>query len=308
MAASGGRRRRGEAAPSAAPAPAPPSTSSSQLLCLPCSATQITFSGSGCAASLRPDAPRDLRAEPGDGYVVLTWRGPANGACVDEYQVTAVPLGSQSRALGAGAPQTTRQFKLRVEGLQNGQVGGGSRGSQRGGGGGRGTLLAPWPNGSSTLPTTAAAAILRLHPAASRRSTGSPCAPLRAVPTEAASRAWTPRRASRTPPRRPPRCAAACCRPRRPPTSRCRTFGPPRSRSASARLPTMAAPTRWVWRRGRKGAGEVQAGGAERRKLPNPALVPLCLPPAHAVPRQRAPAVRLPRIRRRPALLELQRG
>lgn len=40
---------------------------------------------------------------------------------MDEYQVEAVPVGGRSRSLGAGAPTTTREFKLTITGLDNGQ-------------------------------------------------------------------------------------------------------------------------------------------------------------------------------------------
>ena len=44
---------------------------------------QISVSGAGCASSLEPGAPQELKAQPGDGKVTLTWKAPANGACVD---------------------------------------------------------------------------------------------------------------------------------------------------------------------------------------------------------------------------------
>lgn len=94
---------------------------------------QITVSGAGCASSLQPGAPQELKAQPGDGKVTLTWKPPANGGCVDEYRVSAAPL-STARALGAGAPQQTKQFTVEV---------GRRGGEERAGGGGERPRLVP---------------------------------------------------------------------------------------------------------------------------------------------------------------------
>ena len=42
--------------------------------------------GSACIG-VAPSPPSRLQAKPGDGSVQLTWDRPANGACVQEYDV-----------------------------------------------------------------------------------------------------------------------------------------------------------------------------------------------------------------------------
>jgi hypothetical protein len=46
----------------------------------------IVVNGEGCG-QVPPGPPVNLRATPGDGEVTLSWSAPANGACVDSYQV-----------------------------------------------------------------------------------------------------------------------------------------------------------------------------------------------------------------------------
>lgn len=75
-----------------APAPAMarlPAAALLLLLGLTAAAAQgVTFQGPAGCADLPPSPPVDLKAAAaGSGTLLLTWSAPANGACVDEYQV-----------------------------------------------------------------------------------------------------------------------------------------------------------------------------------------------------------------------------
>lgn len=75
--------------------------------------------GPGCGQAA-PGPPTNLKASPGDGQVTLTWGPPSNGACVNLYQITAIPVGGAA-SFSSGPPLSTQQFSYTVRGLQNGQ-------------------------------------------------------------------------------------------------------------------------------------------------------------------------------------------
>lgn len=75
--------------------------------------------GPGCGQAA-PGPPTNLKASPGDGRVTLTWGPPSNGACVNLYQITAIPVGAAS-SLSSAPPLSTQQFTYTVTGLRNGQ-------------------------------------------------------------------------------------------------------------------------------------------------------------------------------------------
>lgn len=74
--------------------------------------------GPGCGQA-PPGPPSNLKAEPGDRYVKLTWNPPSNGACVDRYEISAVQVGTSM--LTAAQPLTTQKYEYTVTGLQNGK-------------------------------------------------------------------------------------------------------------------------------------------------------------------------------------------
>lgn len=92
-----------------APAPAMarlPAAALLLLLGLAAAAAQgVTFQGPAGCADLPPSPPVDLKAAAaGSGTLLLTWSAPANGACVDEYQVGGRLGGEWSTSKTAAAP------------------------------------------------------------------------------------------------------------------------------------------------------------------------------------------------------------
>ena len=61
---------------------------------------------SACISSIAPSPPERLRATPGNGSVTLTWDRPANGACVQEYDV------SRRAAVGGGGSDAPQRLPM----------------------------------------------------------------------------------------------------------------------------------------------------------------------------------------------------
>lgn len=132
------------------------------LLGLAAAAAQgVVFNGPAGCADLPPSPPVGLTAVPaGSGRLLLTWTAPANGACVDEYQVsvgwpsvrqsfslplhvpsrpadltpfsvpchptsplqvTVLPVDAATARTAPLPPQRSTSFNLTVSGLTNGQ-------------------------------------------------------------------------------------------------------------------------------------------------------------------------------------------
>ena len=78
------------------------------------------FQGPSGCADLPPMPPSNVLVVPGDERLTVSWERPGNGACVDQYTVSATPRGIAVRSFPS--PLASSGFQLTIQGLTNGVI------------------------------------------------------------------------------------------------------------------------------------------------------------------------------------------